>query len=173
MAGVGCHFLLQGIFPTQGANLCLLCLLQWQVGSLPLAAPGKPGYLLDRAKLIPPNLTFWSSPPYRVYLPQSMTENAILPRKFGILFYPSFPHRTHMCSNMKLCWPHLQNKTGIWPPFTLSTATALAPVAVILIAICKIASSIGSLLLQRCSVAEPQQLEQCIYNIVRSCQSWS
>ena len=29
-AGVGCHFLLQGIFPTQGSNPCLLCLLQWQ-----------------------------------------------------------------------------------------------------------------------------------------------
>ena len=41
-AGVGCHFLLQGIFPTQGSNLCLLCLLHWQVGSLPLAPPGKP-----------------------------------------------------------------------------------------------------------------------------------
>ena len=26
-AGVGCHFLLQGIFPTQGLNLHLLCLL--------------------------------------------------------------------------------------------------------------------------------------------------
>ena len=25
--GVGCHFLLQGIFPSQGSNLCLLCLL--------------------------------------------------------------------------------------------------------------------------------------------------
>ena len=25
--GVGCHFLLQGIFPTQGSNLCLPCLL--------------------------------------------------------------------------------------------------------------------------------------------------
>ena len=24
---MGCHFLLQGIFPTQGLNLCLLCLL--------------------------------------------------------------------------------------------------------------------------------------------------
>ena len=39
--GVGCHFLLQGIFPTQGSNLSLLCLLPWQVGSLPLAPPGK------------------------------------------------------------------------------------------------------------------------------------
>ena len=32
--GVGCHFLLQGIFPTQGWNPHLLCLLHWQVTSL-------------------------------------------------------------------------------------------------------------------------------------------
>ena len=29
--GAGCHFLLQGIFLTQGSNLCLLCLQQQQV----------------------------------------------------------------------------------------------------------------------------------------------
>ena len=34
--------LLQRIFPTQGLNLSLLCPLRWQVGSLPLAPPGKP-----------------------------------------------------------------------------------------------------------------------------------
>ena len=34
--GVGCHALLQGIFPTQGSNPCLLGLLHWQAGSLPL-----------------------------------------------------------------------------------------------------------------------------------------
>ena len=33
---VGCHFLLQGIFLTQGSNPHLLCLLHWQVNSLPL-----------------------------------------------------------------------------------------------------------------------------------------
>ena len=39
---VGCHLLLlQGIFPTQGLNPCLLCLLHWQVSSLPLELPGK------------------------------------------------------------------------------------------------------------------------------------
>ena len=31
-----------GIFPTQGWNLRLLCLLHWQVSSLPLVPPGKP-----------------------------------------------------------------------------------------------------------------------------------
>ena len=40
--GVGCHFLLQGIFPTQVSNPCLLSLLHWQAGSLPLVPPGKP-----------------------------------------------------------------------------------------------------------------------------------
>ena len=39
---VGCHFLVQEIFPTQGWNLHLLCLLHWQVGSLPLVPPGMP-----------------------------------------------------------------------------------------------------------------------------------
>ena len=38
--GVGCHFLLQGIFLTQGSNLCLLCLLHWQADSLPLGPLG-------------------------------------------------------------------------------------------------------------------------------------
>ena len=34
---MGCHTLLQGIFPIQGSNPCLLCLLHWQVDSLLLA----------------------------------------------------------------------------------------------------------------------------------------
>ena len=38
--GVGCHFLLQGIFPTLGPNLHLLQLLHWQTDSLPLAHIG-------------------------------------------------------------------------------------------------------------------------------------
>ena len=35
--GVGCHALLQGIFPTQGLNS-----LHWKVGSLPRTPAGKP-----------------------------------------------------------------------------------------------------------------------------------
>ena len=42
--GMACHFLLQGIFPKQGSNLCLLCLLLWQVDSLPLSHPGSPPF---------------------------------------------------------------------------------------------------------------------------------
>ena len=40
--GVGCHSLLQGVFPTQGLNSPLLCLLHWQAASLTPARPGKP-----------------------------------------------------------------------------------------------------------------------------------
>ena len=36
--GMGWHTLLQGVFPTQGLNLCLL---HWNVGSLPLVPLGK------------------------------------------------------------------------------------------------------------------------------------
>ena len=46
--GEGCHFLLQGIFPTQGSNLHLL---HWQVGSLPLSHQGSP----DRINLLKSN----------------------------------------------------------------------------------------------------------------------
>ena len=37
---VGCHFLLQGIFPTQGSIPHLLCFLHWQADSLPLSQLG-------------------------------------------------------------------------------------------------------------------------------------
>ena len=47
LQAVGCHFLLQGIFPTQEWNPSLLCLLHWQASSLPQAPPGKP-LLLSR-----------------------------------------------------------------------------------------------------------------------------
>ena len=40
--GVCSHSLLHGIFPTQGSNPRLLCLLHWQVDSLPLSHEGSP-----------------------------------------------------------------------------------------------------------------------------------
>ena len=39
---MGCHALLQCIFPTQGLNLLLLCLPPRQASSLPVVLPGKP-----------------------------------------------------------------------------------------------------------------------------------
>jgi len=40
--GVGCHFLFQGVFPTQESNLSLL---HWQVDALPLSHQGSLGCL--------------------------------------------------------------------------------------------------------------------------------
>ena len=40
--GVCCHSFLQRIFPTQGLNPHLLCLLHWQADTLPLVPLGKP-----------------------------------------------------------------------------------------------------------------------------------
>ena len=54
--GVGCHTLLQGIFPTQGSNPHLLCLLHCQVCSLPLTPPGKPDSSGNSAP------TYWRNP---------------------------------------------------------------------------------------------------------------
>ena len=39
---VGCHFFLQGIFPNQRMKPSLLCVLQWQMDSLPLSQLGIP-----------------------------------------------------------------------------------------------------------------------------------
>ena len=44
---VGCHFLLQGIFLTQGSNPRLLHVLHWQEDSLPLCHLGSPGDALS------------------------------------------------------------------------------------------------------------------------------
>ena len=49
--GVGCHFLLQGIFPTQGSNMRLLCLPHWQADSLPLVLSWKPGIGNDNLQI--------------------------------------------------------------------------------------------------------------------------
>ena len=47
-----CHFLLQGIFATQGLNPYLLSLLHWQADSLPLVPLGKPPKGLGDAYLM-------------------------------------------------------------------------------------------------------------------------
>ena len=49
--GVSCHALFWGIFPTQGSNRHLLCLLHWQLGSLSLEPPGKPLFIINKCLL--------------------------------------------------------------------------------------------------------------------------
>ena len=66
--GVSCHFLLHGIFPTQGLKLYLLSLPYWRTKSLPLLPPGKPVFLLLRLPKDLTNSTFvFSCYDYRYY----------------------------------------------------------------------------------------------------------
>ena len=51
--GVGCHFLLWGIFPTQRLNPHLLCLLYWQVDSLPTSATWEALYCCCCLSIVP------------------------------------------------------------------------------------------------------------------------
>ena len=57
--GMGCHAVLQGIFPTQGLNSHLLYFLHWQAGSLPLAPPGQTPWNTNNIKIaILPKITY-------------------------------------------------------------------------------------------------------------------
>ena len=61
--GVGCHFLLQGIFPTQGLNSHLL---NWKANSLPQSYLGSPFcsvQLLSRVRLFGPHESQHARPP--------------------------------------------------------------------------------------------------------------
>ena len=100
--GVGCHFLLQGIFLTQSPKLYLLCLLHWRAGSLLLEPPGKPIYWVGQkvhwgvsiscyGKI---RMNFWANPVQKYHLdrkkyspdfkhPESINKYVILETKQG------------------------------------------------------------------------------------------
>ena len=90
--GAGCHSLLQGIFPTQGWSPRLLCLLHWQLVSLPLTPPGKsrPQPLPNQLMI---NLFFWQN-----RLKDS--ESSLTPLFF--LFFMSNPSRTSASSAFRI-----------------------------------------------------------------------
>ena len=73
--GVVCHALPQGIFLTQGSNLCLLCLLHWQTGSLPLAPLGihtwAISYLLSSSQK-----SFWTPLDHKFWRPTILWANS-------------------------------------------------------------------------------------------------
>ena len=73
---VDCHFLLQGIFPTQGSNPCLPHLLHWPAGFLPLCHLGSPLLVINR--------------PLSVYI-------LVFQFLFCFLLLPFAPHWSHLC----------------------------------------------------------------------------
>ena len=94
-AGVGCHFLLQGIFPTQGSNPQLLCLLYWHVCSLPLSPVGSPDFAVQFSSVAQSCLTLCdpmnrSTPGFPVHhqLPEFMQTHV---HRVGGAIQPSHP----------------------------------------------------------------------------------
>ena len=91
--GVGFHFLLQGIFLTQESNLCLLCLLHWQVDSLPLSHLGSQIYAIFNELLIErviknQNLEPWGHT-LKSMEPRSQKTQRIIPRSWNLLEFVS------------------------------------------------------------------------------------
>ena len=109
--GVGGHVLLQGIFPTQGSNPCLLCLLHWQVGSLPLVPPGKPNYCpLMSSRALP--------------LPQTLSPVCLAFEKQTLDFvFPISPSVTEK-------WAEGENREYLWKKKKMSEQQRLSPTTV-------------------------------------------
>ena len=123
--GVGCPFLLQGIFPTQGSNLHLLHLPHWQVDSSPLCHLG--------SQLSPKVIQFLYKDKY-LFL--GKTTCHFCTRGTGEST-PTSGHRTEPCGSTKdtsqvqslrgLCWglpPQRQSSTG-----TLGCTSVIPPSA--------------------------------------------
>ena len=88
--GVDCHFLLQGIFPTQRQNPHLLSLLHWQAGSSPLSHLGSP--LLFYMKLIwILHDKHWISPFFFFLSIIIMSQFLPLIQEFQIVFHHGHP----------------------------------------------------------------------------------
>ena len=117
--GAGCHFLLQGIFPTQKSNLHLLGLLRWQADSLPLALPRKPLNSLqiiviqlgchqvsgiDLVLLVPldwKHLYFISS---LIYLPEFKATLQLPPSPLSWRFPGFLAESDHLLVSFHMCW---------------------------------------------------------------------
>ena len=111
----GCHFLLQGIFPTRGSNRQFLHLLHWQVYSLLLENPkvylwpGKP-------KSSHPTLSFpvehgnkYSLPHESIIYHWERIDSLLgpLPNRKLLMLYPTYP--LSLLNFIKLK-PHINNK---------------------------------------------------------------
>ena len=138
---MGCHFPLQGIFPTQWSNLRLLHLLHWQVDSLSpshLGSPGSSGRHIQfrlRAGYINAYRFLYSgfaeknqegTPVHHIslYLPASLLAHLIIKsRKYCLLWFsrknlwclklPSTPHSHSNTQNSMTGWQ--MESPWIWP----------------------------------------------------------
>ena len=109
--GVVCHVLLQRIFPIQGSNLCLL---HWQMDSLPLSHQGSPPEIQHSKN--------WACPPPFTIL---LNNTTICAKNLGNVlkpyfpFIPLLPHSPNMQLIRLFCSPHHLSFVAIWQPPSL------------------------------------------------------
>ena len=100
--GVGCHFLLSGIFLIQGSNPCLL---HWQAGSLPLHLHllESPLIHLSGIKPIPPALESRSLSVVVVFFIFRCSRSSLLWRRFSLCVVVG-GYSSLQCSGFSLWW---------------------------------------------------------------------
>ena len=118
--GMGCHFLLQGIIPTQGMNPHLLHLLHWQAGSLPLSHQERPENgtaesICHKENWVLKNCCFW------IVMLEKTLESPLDVRKSNqsILIFTGnrpwiFMERTDVEAEAPILWPPDAKNWLIW-----------------------------------------------------------
>ena len=106
--GLGFHAFLQGVFSTQGSNTHLLHLLLWQAGSLPLAPPAKPLFLLYEHHYFSPHplTSEWST----IWIPRCFT-TGVLSEDAGRL---RFLHLLFLCIPHLLVFSTISSEASAW-----------------------------------------------------------
>ena len=121
----GCHALLQGIFPTQGSNLSLSCLLHWHADSLPLAPPRtyRLKSFLDGVNL---QTHIWSNSPIPVHFTSLIPKMSVFTLATSSLTTSNLPWVVDLTFQvpMQYCsysvglyfhhWPHSQLGVLLW-----------------------------------------------------------
>ena len=100
---MGCNFLLQGIFLTQGLNLHLLHLLHWQVGSLPLCHQGSPTHQ-ERTQI------FWLKAPQK----ENLTLLAFRNRNASTFTYPEINYDKHCFKILFVTSEYINSAYTLW-----------------------------------------------------------
>ena len=92
---MGCYFLLQGFFPTQGSNPYLLRLPNWQVASLPLGHLGNPWdrYLQILLGLMHFSIIWFNTKGYLFFFPMKFYKEENLPRELKLGDYFTLTHK--------------------------------------------------------------------------------
>ena len=124
----GWHVLLQGIFPTQGSNLSLACLLHSQADSLPLAPPRK-HWLKLFLDGVNSHTHIWGNSPIPVHFTSLIPKMSIFTLAISCLTTSDMPWFKNLTLRVSMQYCSLQRRTWLPSPITsaMGVVLALAP----------------------------------------------